>query len=104
MKVRDHKFNPSYPLTFPTGPDIGGPYGPYRQSERSELHRKHAQQLIDNGHAYRFCGITPASVQPTMASLEDLRTGARNDVPVGQLDCGTQSPPANAVRPIFADC
>ena len=56
MKVRDHKFNPSYPLTFPTGPDIGGPYGPYRQSERSELHRKHAQQLIDNGHAYRcFC-------------------------------------------------
>jgi hypothetical protein len=60
--------------------------------------------VIHNGYAYRFCGITPASVQPTMASLEDLRTGARNDVPVGQLDCSTPSPQAPKVRPIFADC
>ena len=42
--------------------------------------------VIYNGHAYRFCGITPASIQPTMALLEDLRTHARSDVLV-ELDC-----------------
>jgi len=34
------------------GPDIGGEYGPYRQSERMDLYRKHAQELIDKGMAY----------------------------------------------------
>src|SRR5450755_461147 len=31
----------------------GGPYGPYRQSERTEIYREHVQKLIDSGHAYR---------------------------------------------------
>lgn len=40
----------------PPGPEVGGPYGPYRQSERSALHQEHARQLITTGHAYRcFC-------------------------------------------------
>ena len=34
------------------GPDVGGSYGPYRQSERMELYRKHAQELIDKDMAY----------------------------------------------------
>jgi glutamyl-tRNA synthetase len=34
------------------GVGVGGPYEPYRQSERKEIYRKHAQQLIDNGSAY----------------------------------------------------
>lgn len=43
-------------LQWDEGPDIGGPYGPYRQSERSAIYREHAQRLIDNGRAYRcFC-------------------------------------------------
>ncbi len=38
------------------GPDVGGPRGPYRQSERLEIYRTHAAQLIEGGHAYRcFC-------------------------------------------------
>ncbi|MBI9048375.1 MAG: glutamate--tRNA ligase [Anaerolineaceae bacterium] len=38
------------------GPDIGGPYGPYRQSERKEIYQEYAQKLIDSGHAYPcFC-------------------------------------------------
>jgi len=38
------------------GPDIGGPYGPYIQSERFELYRKHAEQLVAMGKAYYcFC-------------------------------------------------
>ncbi len=45
-------------LDWDEGPDVGGPHGPYRQSERSELYREHAQTLIASGKAYR-CFCTP---------------------------------------------
>lgn len=38
------------------GPKEGGEYGPYRQSERLDLYKKYADQIIASGHAYRcFC-------------------------------------------------
>ncbi len=40
------------------GPDVGGPNGPYRQSERLEIYREHARLLLDSGHAFR-CYCTP---------------------------------------------
>ncbi|HEY6875775.1 MAG TPA: glutamate--tRNA ligase [Candidatus Dormibacteraeota bacterium] len=40
------------------GPDKGGPYGPYRQSERLDLYREHAARLIEQKKAYR-CYCTP---------------------------------------------
>ncbi|KAJ9663288.1 Glutamate--tRNA ligase mitochondrial [Coniosporium apollinis] len=43
-------------LTLYTGPEVGGPHGPYRQSERTPLYQSHAHKLLDSGHAYRcFC-------------------------------------------------
>lgn len=45
-------------LTWDEGPDVGGPYGPYRQSERSAIYREYAEQLIASGHAFR-CYRTP---------------------------------------------
>jgi nondiscriminating glutamyl-tRNA synthetase len=43
-------------LDWDEGPDTGGPRGPYRQSQRADVYAKHAQQLIDSGHAYPcFC-------------------------------------------------
>ncbi|MDP9367933.1 MAG: glutamate--tRNA ligase family protein, partial [Chloroflexota bacterium] len=43
-------------LTWDEGPDRGGPYGPYTQSERTALYREHADRLIEQGQAYRcFC-------------------------------------------------
>ena len=43
-------------LTWDEGPDVGGPYGPYRQSERSSIYREHAEILLANHTAYRcFC-------------------------------------------------
>ncbi|MBN1356749.1 glutamate--tRNA ligase [bacterium] len=45
-------------LTWDEGPDVGGPNGPYRQSERTELYRTHARMLLDNGSAYH-CFCTP---------------------------------------------
>ncbi len=40
-------------LTWTEGPEVGGPHGPYRQSERTEIYRKYAQILLDNGTAYK---------------------------------------------------
>ena len=38
-------------ITWDEGPDIGGPFGPYRQSERTEIYQKHCQQLLESGKA-----------------------------------------------------
>lgn len=45
-------------IEWDEGPDVGGDYGPYRQSERSELYKKYAMQLVDEGKAYK-CFATP---------------------------------------------
>lgn len=45
-------------LTWDEGPDIGGPHGPYRQSERSAIYREHCDLLLERGHAFR-CFCTP---------------------------------------------
>ena len=45
-------------LQYDEGPDLGGPCGPYRQSERSDIYREHANQLLAKGAAYR-CFCTP---------------------------------------------
>ncbi|MDE6282149.1 MAG: glutamate--tRNA ligase, partial [Oscillospiraceae bacterium] len=43
-------------LTWDEGPDVGGPVGPYIQTERRELYAKYAELLIEKGLAYRcFC-------------------------------------------------
>lgn len=43
-------------LDWDEGPDVGGPYGPYRQSERKEIYQQYALELVDSGHAYAcFC-------------------------------------------------
>lgn len=40
-------------LDWDEGPDVGGDFGPYRQTERMDLYRQCAQQLLDEGKAYR---------------------------------------------------
>ncbi|HEX4839333.1 MAG TPA: glutamate--tRNA ligase, partial [Rhabdochlamydiaceae bacterium] len=45
-------------ITWDEGPDIGGPFGPYRQSERTEIYQQHCQQLLESGKAYK-CFATP---------------------------------------------
>jgi nondiscriminating glutamyl-tRNA synthetase len=43
-------------LLWDEGPDVGGDYGPYRQSERGEIYRRHAERLLEEGRAFRcFC-------------------------------------------------
>ncbi len=43
-------------LEWDEGPDVGGPHGPYRQSERGEIYADHGEKLLAAGHAFRcFC-------------------------------------------------
>jgi glutamyl-tRNA synthetase len=43
-------------LSWDEGPDVGGPHGPYRQSERSAIYTEHCDQLLANGHAFKcYC-------------------------------------------------
>ena len=43
-------------LNWDEGPDIGGPCGPYIQSERKSTYLPYAEQLVKSGHAYYcFC-------------------------------------------------
>ena len=53
-------------LDWDEGPDIGGPFAPYVQSQRQGIYFEKAQELIDRGHAYR-CFCTPER----LASLRD---------------------------------
>jgi nondiscriminating glutamyl-tRNA synthetase len=49
-------------LEWDEGPDVGGPRGPYRQSERLALYSSYAQQLLEGGHAY-YCFCTTAQLE-----------------------------------------
>ncbi|MDR5859379.1 glutamate--tRNA ligase [Halomonas eurihalina] len=40
-------------LEWDEGPDVGGPHGPYRQSERGDIYAEYARQLLDAGHAFK---------------------------------------------------
>ena len=56
-------------LDWAEGPDVGGEYGPYRQSERGDIYRQYAEQLVEAGHAF-YCYRTPEE-------LDELRNARR---------------------------
>jgi glutamyl-tRNA synthetase len=60
-------------LDYDEGPDIGGPHGPYRQSERLDLYRVWAQKLIDTGRAY----ADPYSATEVQAFREQAQAAKR---------------------------
>ena len=53
-------------LHWDEGPEVGGPYGPYFQSQRLDLYRQVAEELIARGHAYR-CYCTPERLEALRA-------------------------------------
>ena len=60
-------------LDWDEGPDVGGLHGPYRQSERTDIYRKHGMQLVESGHAY-YCFCTPAELEADrQAALSESR-------------------------------
>lgn len=56
-------------LHFDEGPDIGGGYGPYRQSERKHLYLEYAETLVKSGNAY-YAFDTPEELDRQRTALE----------------------------------
>ncbi len=57
------------------GPDVGGPFGPYFQSERLDLYRRYADELLAAGHAYR-CYCTTERLERLRESQQAGAEGA----------------------------
>ena len=49
-------------LNWDEGPDVGGDFGPYTQSERFDIYPKYIQELLDKGYAYE-CFCTPEELE-----------------------------------------
>ena len=65
-------------LDHDEGPNVGGPYGPYRQSERSEIYTRVAAQLLESGLAYESFS-TPEEVEERhRAAGRDVKLGYDN--------------------------
>lgn len=61
-------------IMYDEGPDVGGNYGPYIQSQRKNEYLKYARQLVESGHAYYcFCS------EERLASLPDVNGARRYD-------------------------
>ncbi len=87
-------------ITPEEGPQAGGNFGPYRQSERKALYRQYAEQLVEQGNAY-YAFDTPEELEQKRAEIPNFqyghahRNGLRNSIflPVKEvqdlLDAGT---------------
>jgi glutamyl-tRNA synthetase/nondiscriminating glutamyl-tRNA synthetase len=60
-------------LDWDEGPDVGGPYPPYRQSDKWQVYRDHAERLVEEGKAYRcFCTQEVLDLQREQAMAQHL--------------------------------
>lgn len=60
-------------LNWDEGPDCGGDYGPYRQSQRLEIYSSFLQQLIDEKKAY-YCFCLPDELQKEKSKAQEQKT------------------------------
>lgn len=55
-------------MDWDEGVDVGGPYGPYRQTERLDIYKKYTQQLLAEGKAY-YCYCTDEELEEERKNL-----------------------------------
>jgi glutamyl-tRNA synthetase len=67
-------------LDWDEGPDVGGPFGPYRQSARLEIHSRYARTLLASGKAYR-CFCSPEALE---TERQEALAGGRTPVYSGR--------------------
>jgi glutamyl-tRNA synthetase len=89
-------------LAWDEGPDVGGPYGPYRQSERTEIYREHVAMLLASGHAYRSFEtaeeLEAMRKSQIAAKLPPRYNGAHRELPQPQIDAFIAEGRAYVVR------
>ena len=69
-------------LDWDEGPDVGGAHGPYRQSERMDIYKGYAEELIAKGHAFH-CFRTPEELDAMREErrAQGLSTGFKLEDP-----------------------
>lgn len=65
-------------LEYDEGPEVGGPHGPYVQSQRTEIYKKHADDLLKQGAAYR-CFCTSERLDEMRKSQEEHKLAPKYD-------------------------
>ena len=76
-------------IAFDEGPHIGGPFAPYRQSERSGIYKQYAQKLLDEGNAYYAFD--------TAEDLDELRKKAEANKSTFKYDAFTREDLCNSL-------
>ena len=84
-------------LDWDEGPDKGGPFAPYRQSERSEIYRVHVERLLADGHAYHCWCSTER-----LASMREAQQKAKTPTGYDRL-CVGKSREERAALPGFSE-
>jgi glutamyl-tRNA synthetase len=77
-------------LDWDEGPEVGGDYGPYRQTERMPVYQESARRLLDQGNAY-YCYCTPEELEDRRRAAE-----ARKETPGYDGRCRNLSPEERA--------
>jgi glutamyl-tRNA synthetase len=78
-------------LTPDESPQVGGPFAPYRQSERKSLYREYAEKLVMHGHAY-YAFDTPEELEQKRAAVPNFQYGMayredmRNSISLSQQE------------------
>ena len=65
-------------LHWDEGPDVGGPHAPYIQSQRADIHRAQAGQLVEMGKAY-YCFCTKERLDALRREQQTLKRQSRYD-------------------------
>ncbi|HEX2904305.1 MAG TPA: glutamate--tRNA ligase [Jatrophihabitans sp.] len=65
-------------MSWDEGPEIGGPYGPYRQSERRDIYADVASRLLASGHAYESFSSSEEIEARHRAAGRDVKLGYDN--------------------------
>lgn len=91
-----------YGLSWDEGPDIGGPYAPYTQSERLATYKEYAEKLVASGHAY-YCFATKEELAAMRAEATAQKqppryNGMYRDVPLDEARQRVQAGESHVIR------
>jgi len=88
-------------LDWDEGPDIGGPYGPYVQSQRLEHYHRYAEQLVEAGQAYR-CYCSPERLDEVRKEQQQRKLPPKYDRRCRDLtDAQCQELAAQGIVPVL---
>jgi glutamyl-tRNA synthetase len=85
-------------LDWDEGPDVGGPHGPYRQSERRQIYLDHARILLGAGHAF-YCFCSPERLEAVRAEQTARGENPKYDGHCLGIDADTAQRRATAGEP-----